>query len=123
MANNRMMIRCRSCGKTIIIAKHLLSPWHIVPQLEDKLAKFFEEHYYCEINPNVYPNSFELVSEMGEGFPNEEDEILTHYYDIYNDHYADEIANQAEEKKYEIVHSHVLRTMYMNDNKEENNEN
>lgn len=119
MANNRMMIRCRSCGKTIVIAKHLLTPWRIVPQLEDKLTKFFEEHYYCNDNSNVYPNSFELVSEMGEGFPNEEDPILMHYYDIYNEDYNTEDAIQKEELKHEEIRSFRLKAMYMKEEKGE----
>lgn len=119
MANNRMMIRCRSCGASIVIAKHLLTPWRIVPQLEDKLTKFFEEHYYCKENHNVYPNSFELISEFGEGFPSEEDPILTHYYDIYDEDYNTEVAKQKEERKYEELHSFIIQTMYMEKGKGE----
>lgn len=123
MANNRMMIRCRSCGKRIIIAKHFLTPWRTVQDLDDKLTEFFNEHYFCKVKRGIYPNSFELISEFGEGFPNEEDEVLTHYYDIYDEDYETEVAKQKEELKYERVHSDVIKMWYMNKNKEDDNDN
>lgn len=113
MANNRMMIRCRSCGASIVIAKHFLTPWRTVPELDDKLTEFFNEHYCCNNIHNVYPNSFELISEFGEGFPSEEDPVLRHYYDIYDEDYNIEVAKQKEERKYEELHSFIINTMYM----------
>ena len=123
MANNRMMIRCRSCGATLVIAKHFLSPWHTAPDLDDKLSEFFEEHYYCKHNPNVYPNSFELISEFREGFPSDEDEVLTHYYDIYDDKYEKEVEKQDDELKYEIVHSEVIKMLFMKEEGSNDNSN
>ena len=125
MTNNRLMIRCRSCGKTLIIAKkkHFLTPWRTVPNLDDKLTEFFNEHYFCKVNNIVYLNSFELISEFGEGFPNEEDEVLTHYYDIYAEDYEKEVAKQKEGLKYEKVHSDVIKMWYSNKNKEDSNDN
>ena len=116
MANNRMMIRCRSCGKTLVIAKHFLTPWRTVPNLDDKLTEFFNEHCYCNKgNHFAYPNSFELISEFREGFPSDEDEILLHYYDIYDEDYDKEVAKQNEEFKYERGHSDVIKKLYMNE--------
>lgn len=123
MANNRMMIRCRSCGASIVIAKHFLTPWHTVQDLDDKLTAFFEEHYFCKVKNGIYPNSFELISEFGEGFPNEEDEILTHYYDIYDEDYEKEVAKQKENFKQERVHSDAIKMWYMDKKKEGPNEN
>lgn len=118
MANNRMMIRCRSCGQYIIIAKHFLTPWRTVPNLDDKLTEFFNEHYYCKTrNHYVYHNSFELISEFREGFPSDEDEILAHYYDIYDEDYDKEVAKQNDELKYEMAHSNYIINQYISNEK------
>ena len=112
MANNRLYLRCRSCGKMIMIAKHFLTPWHINTDKLDAINDFFDEHFLCFTDNKVYPNSFDLVSEFGEGFPREEDSVLYHYYDISSDTYENELNKQNTEYKYEIAHSEILKNIY-----------
>ena len=110
-----MMLRCRCCGKSIVIAKHVLAPWYLAPEATEKINKFFDEHYYCKNTTKAIPNSFELISEFGEGFPREEDEVLLHYYDIYDEDYNTETRKQDYEYKFEQVHSTYLEDRYMNE--------
>ena len=90
MANDRLYMRCRQCGEMVFLSKHLMSPWYIKPEQLDKINEFFEEHCYhfdklIEVKPeeDLHPwNSFELVSECGDGFPEETDPIEYKYYDL-----------------------------------------
>ena len=59
MANNRMGIRCKSCGATFLIAKTFLNNYYISNNnsketLYDELNEFFLEHSYCNIDKNKY---------------------------------------------------------------------
>lgn len=47
MANNRLYIRCRQCGETILIGKHFLGALHTSTLSLDKLNEFYEKHNYC----------------------------------------------------------------------------
>ena len=72
MANNRLYIRCRVCGGIMLLAKHFTGPWS-VRHTPEVLDEFFEEHFLCANDAggsfNGWYNTFDLVSEMGEGFP------------------------------------------------------
>ena len=91
MANNRLYLRCRQCGEMLFLSKHFLSPWHIDLDKLEEINEFLDKHCDCANRKyDVFWNSFDLVSEFGEGFPREEDEVLYHYYDIYHDNYNEE---------------------------------
>ena len=53
MANNRIYLRCNSCGKTLFLGKRLgLGYWYenYRPEegsLEEQLNRFYDEHEYC----------------------------------------------------------------------------
>lgn len=53
MANNRMYLKCRSCGKSIYIGGELGSPYWIAKRdgkhedFRDDLNEFYEQHHYC----------------------------------------------------------------------------
>lgn len=72
MANNRLYIRCKQCGALCFLGKHFGENWNFDKDKQGKeLEKFFFEHCFCE--DSVYAdqpfNSFELVSEFGQGYP------------------------------------------------------
>lgn len=83
MANNRLYIRCRNCGQTIFLAKHFSTPWDLRRNSED-IQEFFNQHYACENefdygddNECYFENSFQLVTEFGDGYPKITDGFLT----------------------------------------------
>ena len=84
MANDRLFLRCRQCGKTIGISKHFISPWYIDKRNLDAINEFLDEHCFCSNSKYDVPyNSFDLVTECGEGFPCVyDDKILYNSYDI-----------------------------------------
>lgn len=47
MANNRMYIKCKYCGKYVCIAKHFGGEWNPHFALEENLGEFLEEHTWC----------------------------------------------------------------------------
>ena len=75
MANNRLYIRCSTCGKVCAIGKHFMGPWYLYDELEERLQQFFNDHVYCDDynkfgDSEAAFNEFELVSEMGGyGYP------------------------------------------------------
>lgn len=86
MANNRLYLRCCNCGQTKFLAKHFSGPWSIRCKPED-IIEFMEWHYSCDNefgfgDDDSWFNQFELVSEMGQGYPEiiEEKEIDSKYY-------------------------------------------
>lgn len=85
MAENRLYLRCRQCGEMLFLSKYFYdNPWHIEPDKLKEINKFFDDHNYCENDKyDVYFNSFDLVSEFGKGFPEENEEVLYHNYDIH----------------------------------------
>ena len=71
MANNRMYLRCKHCGESILIAKRTQSPWYIFyDNLDGRLDEFFEKHGFCDNpiarNANEFFPPFEQV-ESSEG--------------------------------------------------------
>lgn len=96
MANDRLYIRCRQCGATKFLSKHCLTPWYIRPEKLEEINKFFEEHWFCEkAKYNTAPNSFELVSEMGDGFPEDTSDVMVHSYDIFARDFHNELVHRA----------------------------
>ena len=86
MANNRLYLRCCNCGQTKFIAKHFSGPWSVRCEPED-IIEFIEWHYSCDNelgfgDEDSWFNQFELVSEMGQGYPEiiEEKIIDSKYY-------------------------------------------
>lgn len=74
MANNRMYLKCRSCGESIYIGGELMTPYWIDKRdgknedFRDDLNEFYEKHHYCyegdtnsEINTT---NQFTLAYEF-----------------------------------------------------------
>ena len=52
MADNRMFIRCKRCGRYEQIAKYtLLAPYYSYEGVNENLDTFFEEHYFCDKEP------------------------------------------------------------------------
>ena len=47
MANNRLYIRCKSCGKVVYIGKHFADALKAPADIHDKLNEFFFDHNYC----------------------------------------------------------------------------
>ena len=77
MANNRIYIKCRACGKEFFLGKEsgFGYYWHNYHEdgehLEDKLNNFFDKHYFCdgcaEAQPNGidgWPDHFEIAYEF-----------------------------------------------------------
>lgn len=60
MANNRMEIRCRVCGETIILARCGLGSYSCYPDIENKMNEFFEKHLFCERERKQYCGQPEL---------------------------------------------------------------
>ena len=119
MANNRLYLRCRQCGKMIFLSKHFLTPWKIAPDKLEGINEFLSEHCYCPDRKYDVPwNSLDLVSEFGEGFPREEDRVLYHYYDIYHNDYKEEERLQNTYYNAERFSSAIIEMI--NKGKEEN---
>ena len=56
MANNRIYLKCKACGKELYLGKHFLSAFYYVnydetTSLEEKLNKFYDEHEWCQGGP------------------------------------------------------------------------
>jgi len=60
MANNRLYIRCKCCGKTVFIGKHLAGALHVDKDVSYRLNEFYATHNYC--GPMHY--SLELCEEF-----------------------------------------------------------
>ena len=66
--------------RNYFLAKHFSTPWNIRFSIEE-LQEFFNYHYFgCDYRSEFgddipYFNAFELVSEMGEGYPEIIDEV------------------------------------------------
>ena len=113
MANNRLYLRCRQCGAKIFLAKHFMSPWYIDPERLRYINEFLAQHCSCpDRKYDVHYNSFELVDEFREGFPEEDDKVLYHYYDIYNNNYDIERKQSDFEYKCEQIHSAYIEDQY-----------
>lgn len=96
MANDRLYLRCRQCGATIFLSKHCLTPWHIDASRLEKINEFLYEHWCCKnAKYDTSPNSFELVSEMGDGFPEDTSDIMYHHYDIFANDYHNEVVHRS----------------------------
>ena len=72
MANNRLYIRCKQCGELCFLGKHFGKHWDFDKNIQGAvLEKFFVDHCFCD--ESIYPqqpfNSFELVTQFGQGFP------------------------------------------------------
>ena len=88
MADNRMYIKCRACGKMVYLGKRLFSPcyhWENYygegVHLEDKINDFFKKHTFCdgwkEMQPDGvdgWPDHFEIAYESEPCWKGEEDE-------------------------------------------------
>ena len=49
MANNRLRIKCRVCGKTFPVAKTMGGEYYLSPAFSaDGLEDFFSEHAFCD---------------------------------------------------------------------------
>lgn len=71
MANNRMMLKCKVCGKTKVIAKRGLGEYREYRpnrNIERSLNEFYLDHWLCAIgsdNDEIdSDNTFELVYEF-----------------------------------------------------------
>lgn len=80
MADNRMYLRCRTCGRTFYLGKSFGS-YYILPSrykvgMEEAINEFYEEHSFCckdavdeELEPKFeprdvhYENRFEIAYE------------------------------------------------------------
>lgn len=84
MANDRLYMRCRQCGEMVYLSKHFLGPWRIDPERLEIINDFFDTHCWCDkkSDDHHFFNSFELVTENGEGFPEQNDPVLYNYYDL-----------------------------------------
>ena len=53
MANNRIYLRCKACGKTLFLGKHFCEGWYYTNYtpdegtLEAKLNAFYDAHIFC----------------------------------------------------------------------------
>lgn len=72
MANNRLYIRCKECGKIHFIAKHYSDGWYtdeIYEGFNESAAKFlnniYDEHDVCFALSNYGDEIFELITEDG----------------------------------------------------------
>ena len=65
MANNRLYIRCRSCGKYIHIGSHMgHCYWTPSPDFQDKLDDFYQEHAFCQFDKD--PKGADGFSDRGD---------------------------------------------------------
>lgn len=67
MANNRLYIRCKGCGESIMITKNFGEPYCLDKDEVKKLNSFFSEHAFC-IDFDGFPmgGRFELYDEFDE---------------------------------------------------------
>lgn len=86
MADNRIYLRCKGCGRVLLLGKRLGGGyyWHNYGKennarlckepgyrrrddrpLEDRLNEFYDEHFCCG---SEGPDCFEIVYEMDEDF-------------------------------------------------------
>lgn len=59
MANNRLYLRCNSCGDAIMLGKHfggtLYRSWKLGEMnFTDALNDFYDDHYYCSDSGRAY---------------------------------------------------------------------
>lgn len=95
MANDRLYLRCRQCGEIMLLAKHFLGSWSF-RRTEKEMQEFFDEHFICGGDEDWWGHTFDLVSEMGEGYPEIDD-----YIPKENGHYYGKISNWTIERKTE----------------------
>lgn len=81
MANNRMYLKCRTCGELISLGSCICSPYEIYqwksvehPEQDyldyrDALNEFYEKHFHCQNGHNVIhgDTQFTLVYENLQG--------------------------------------------------------
>lgn len=64
MANNRIFLRCKNCGKGLFLGKSFgceYMTWQTKEnELVDSLNDFFEEHCFCEHTPEETKNYIDL---------------------------------------------------------------
>ena len=71
MANQRMFIRCKSCGSEKMLAKRLIGPYHTIylPE-EHSWDNWFKKHVwgFCGIDAGLdnFELTYEHVNEKGE---------------------------------------------------------
>ncbi len=68
MANNRLYIRCKNCGKKLFIGKHFVDGWYVGNYNENYDKKFGEainnfhnEHLQCFYD--MFDNPYEIITE------------------------------------------------------------
>ena len=73
MADNRIYLKCRGCGKTLFLGKrfgdaYFWENYGLQPKakvdarpLEDRLNEFYENHFYCD---GETPDCFEIEYEI-----------------------------------------------------------
>lgn len=63
MANNRMWLVCRGCGKKILLGKTMLSGYYVhYDDIQTELNNFYGEHAFCDEKEEVYSeNQYELA--------------------------------------------------------------
>lgn len=84
MSDNRMYLRCKICGETILLGKCNCGEYTVFGScIHNDLNHFFTEHAYCDKEPNKndisktekaftpmndipYDNQFEIAYEFGE---------------------------------------------------------
>ena len=74
MANNRLYIRCKQCGKCVFIGKHFGGALKTSLDRDtfiDTLNDFYCEHLYCQNGHFEYENSPIYSLELCEEFPGE----------------------------------------------------
>lgn len=47
MANNRLYIRCKQCGKSVFIGKHFADTLKVDEHVQERLNDFYSKHFYC----------------------------------------------------------------------------
>ena len=69
MANNRLYMRCKTCGGWIYLSKNFVSPYYITVEKCAELNEFFAEHAFCRNKNETYHEGgyFELKDEFDEG--------------------------------------------------------
>lgn len=71
MADNRIYLRCKSCGRTLFLGKCGLGYWYTsydgIP-LEEKLNEFYEKHNYCTMEKTEAQSYDEKLFPLPKGF-------------------------------------------------------
>ena len=86
MANNRIYLKCKCCGKTLFLGKRLGGGYYIsdyacyngVP-LEDRLNRFYDEHAFCPGTHFKGLDCFEIEYEMEPTMTNINDKPIYDY--------------------------------------------